>query len=338
MIQPPTDYERNLPSFSTEQFSPKERAIKLVEALALSVLSLFAFFFQTVRNLWEESWTGKKVIHLTSEATTPDRIEPPPTPVRTEPLTFASLKEKTKTLSFQYLDHKKVLHRFAGNIFCPIETAIKIDTKYIHANRIEMPDGKTYIATQAPLDQEVGLFWKMTFQNNGFIVDITSLKDRLSGGVRAYHPINFNEPTQYDGTSVTLLKTVKINPDFSISTYKVEMNGKEKAIERLHFLGWKDFHGAELESLQLVIDHISSRLKDGLTPITHCRAGVGRTGTLITILTLIQLHEQGIFTKDNLDATVEAVILKGRECRGPEFVQAKEQLQTIIDYATVLLQ
>ncbi len=320
------------PPATTVHFSPKERIIRLVEAIALTALTIgIALFFETVRNLWKESWTGKKVTPLTGS-----QLKPPPTPIRAKPLTFSEIEKKTETLTFNYLNTAEVRHRFT-NILCPEETAVLVDTIPLHANRIAMPDNRTYIATQAPLLTERERFWKMAFENNGCVVDITTLNDRTTGGVRGYSPYTPNQPEQYGDLTVTLKERNKVSSEFYISSYQVEINGEKKTVERLHFLGWKDFHGAGLEALQLVIDRIEPHLKQGLTPIIHCRAGVGRTGTLITILTLIELFRQGSLTKHNLESVVEEVIMKGRECRGPGFVQTKNQFDTIMDYATTLL-
>ena len=64
-------------------------------------------------------------------------------------------------------------------------------------------------------------------------------------------------------------------------------------------------------------------------PIVHCMGGVGRTGTLLTGVALVQLHRDGqLHTKNRLHH-IRDIIIEGRKHRGLEFVQTDTQIETL---------
>lgn len=66
----------------------------------------------------------------------------------------------------------------------------------------------------------------------------------------------------------------------------------------------------------------------------HCRAGLGRTGTLIVMKQMEQAFEKGILTKENVVNFIADSVANGRGQRANgQFVQTKEQVQSLIDFA-----
>ncbi|CCB91917.1 tyrosine-protein phosphatase non-receptor type 20 [Waddlia chondrophila 2032/99] len=247
---------------------------------------------------------------------------------------FDAIETETNTLTFQYTDEPK--KRF-GNICCPEHTALQINGKTIHANWIQMPDGNTYLSAQAPLLEDFESFWQAAFEKNCLIIDLTTPKDNLMTHsdftIVYYHSDKGRESLEH--CSVELAKTEQIKEHFTLYTYKVTIKGTGKEVQRLHFDSWKDFDGASIDTLNLLIDTIDKKMTDGKIPLVHCRAGVGRTGTLISVLTLRNLQKQGKITQGNVDETVKEVVLTGRKCRGPGFVQSEEQFNVIKASLTV---
>jgi protein tyrosine phosphatase len=105
-------------------------------------------------------------------------------------------------------------------------------------------------------------------------------------------------------------------------------------IEVTHFeyLGWPDFGVPDdptdlvrlIDQVQVANDNAGGEQRPILA---HCSAGVGRTGTLITIASLLELVRRGVTpqgTPDPVFATVDRL----RESRAM-FVQMPEQLATV---------
>ena len=305
----------------------KERIIKLVHAVALVIFSLgFALFFESVRQMLKEAWTGKTIKTINTEASVEVPIPlakkeaPKKSTMEDITLTFQDIEEKTALLSIEYTETPR--HHFS-DILCPEKTVLRVGDRMIHGNWVEMPDGHSYIATQAPHILDHGLFWKAAFENDGFIVDITTLRD----GIRPYYPTEGVE--FYTESKVEISNSESLAENFTLYTYQITVGEETREVQRLHFSDWKDFDGTSMETLDQLVEIITEKLGEQKTPIIHCRAGVGRTGTLISVITLRNLLNQGKISAENINERIEQVIMQGRKCRGPAFVQNTKQFDVI---------
>jgi protein tyrosine phosphatase len=123
-------------------------------------------------------------------------------------------------------------------------------------------------------------------------------------------------------------------------TYQIENTetGVVKTIKRCHYADWKDLSAVSLPALRVLVQEVetlSPNPKDLLW--IHCRAGVGRTGSLITALVLKEKIERGEINKENLDGSLMDIIVELRKQRGPAFVQQKDQLDLLRQYADSLI-
>jgi protein tyrosine phosphatase len=101
-------------------------------------------------------------------------------------------------------------------------------------------------------------------------------------------------------------------------------------IARLHYEGWNDFEGISEDDLDKLIAVIMNYQKDSSQPvIVHCRAGVGRSGTLIVACALMHLMKQKKVDSSNLMEHLYRLILEGRKQRGPNFVQQPLQFEAL---------
>ena len=80
--------------------------------------------------------------------------------------------------------------------------------------------------------------------------------------------------------------------DYTIRTFSVQHEGHktEKIVTQYHFTVWPD-HGVPdyPTSLLLFVRRVTAANYDSASPIiVHCSAGVGRTGTFITLFTQLQ--------------------------------------------------
>lgn len=302
--------------------STNERILKLVQAVALVILSAgIALFFSSVRQMLKGAWEGKKIEHSINRAEDFALNTFELTDIN---LSFSELENETQNLIIRFTNEPT--HRFL-DILCPERTAFKVGESTIHGNWVSMPDGNTYIATQAPVSTDFEIFWKGVAENNGLIIDLTTPRDLIA----PYAPV-IDRTGKYGSCEVKLVEQSTLFENVSLEKYVVTVNGEETIAERVHYSGWKDHDGTDVQTLILLTEFIQQQQKIGKIPIIHCRAGVGRTGTLITVTALRNLLKNGVLTKDNIDENIKAVIMKGRRDRGPYFVQSPRQFNAIKNF------
>ncbi len=315
---------------------------------------------------------------------------------------FDELEKQTKTPTM--LGDNQTDHRYA-DVGCPKKTAVLVEIdgedKYLHANTVEIEDGKPTILTQYPCMSGNELFWKQAWTKSNLIVDLM-LEDDLPAFEGKNYPtgklnlqsldlmsseikeledfskkIDLTEDDIISKMEALELSSAFINSvnikevlglemkfgsmlvifenktlvlgkeDDSVKTVRYNYivkegaTGVEKNVSRLNFEGWEDYSGTSVDKLMELVEYVDATIENefpGTIPIVHCRAGVGRTGTFVTARILMHLYKSGKLDKANFIETLFKIILKGREERGPMFVQRDSQLQTLIELGKKLLQ
>lgn len=181
---------------------------------------------------------------------------------------------------------------------------------YINASYIKPPrklteltdvsrisDNIKYIATQGPLPGTIGDFWKCVINNNAAV--ILSLTDELENGLMKCAP--FWKPGIY--FSNDNLISVKLVGSQRSESGSVIMRHFEIGMDNIitlnvmqvQLLSWPDMGTAlnpgDLLSIIFLKNAILDRIKPtrNCSSVVHCSAGCGRTGTLCTIDTLINV-------------------------------------------------
>ncbi|XP_071549429.1 receptor-type tyrosine-protein phosphatase S-like [Panulirus ornatus] len=166
---------------------------------------------------------------------------------------------------------------------------------YVNANYIQghsRPDA--YIASQGPKDcneDTIGDFWRMIWESNTHV--IIMLANLIENGrvkVAQYWP---EESMVRDDMNITLVST-EAKMDFIIRTLKVTKDEQVRNVQHYHYTAWPD-HGVPDHPFGLA-QMLNIILEDYTTgPITvHCSAGIGRTGTIILVLYVLdQLNTSG---------------------------------------------
>lgn len=234
----------------------------------------------------------------------------------------------------------QVMSRFP-DIMCPKETVVKVDGTYLHANHIQTKETPIqFIAAQAPLQTDHYLFWKAVFDGDYSIIDLTNPKDKIV----AYSPVEItkkitveNFVIDCEAISSNRIKNGQISYKYNIRDTKT---GEEKSIVRLHFNEWPDHGVITIQQLENILalfesEDLDEKLSEKV--IVHCRAGVGRTGTIITAQIMKEKIARKEVTRENLDQQLISLIVELRKSRGDFFVQREEQFALVRAYALSLL-
>ncbi|XP_025101776.1 receptor-type tyrosine-protein phosphatase kappa-like isoform X2 [Pomacea canaliculata] len=160
-------------------------------------------------------------------------------------------------------------------------------TDYINANYISgFGHKKTYIATQGPRDNTVIDFWRMVWQENvKQIVMLTGLIEAGKNKCFEYWP-SLERSERYGPVTVTGLD-VQRRANFLIRKFAIKKAGsqEEREVEQFHYVAWPDHSVPSVTSLLTFWRFVKARGPSRPPPpvLVHCTAGVGRTGTYISL-------------------------------------------------------
>ncbi|XP_055796815.1 receptor-type tyrosine-protein phosphatase S isoform X9 [Salvelinus fontinalis] len=201
-------------------------------------------------------------------------------------------KPKNRYANVIAYDHSRV-------ILAPIEGITGSD--YINANYIDgYRKQNAYMATQGPLPETFGDFWRMVWeQRAATVVMMTRLEEKSRIKCDQYWPSRGTET--YGMTQVTLLDTIEL-ATFCVRTFslhKVRNGSSEKReVRQFQFTAWPDHGVPEYPTPFLAF---LRRVKTCNPPdagpiIAHCSAGVGRTGCFIVIDAMLERikHEKTV--------------------------------------------
>ncbi|KAK2782192.1 hypothetical protein FQN52_001030 [Onygenales sp. PD_12] len=237
---------------------------------------------------------------------------------------------------------------------------------YINASSISLKNSGTgeearYIAAQGPKIEHLDHFWSMVFHESkdvAVIAMLTQTYERTGPKCAQYFPLNFDAPTMYLSRAVTdpfvdrntngaatngavgkltLLEYIYDDTTRSeIRRLQLTIGSGSKIVWHFLFAGWTDNlvpegkdRDALIEMIKLTIEKAGSLDNPR---IVHCSAGVGRTGTFITVDHLLRELQGGNLLSpvaDEADPVFSTVNLL-REQR-PHMVYNNVQYQYIYD-------
>ena len=206
-------------------------------------------------------------------------------------------------------------NRYSDVIAYDDTRVILSDGQYINANWIN----DRYIATQGPLENTIADFWEMIWTYHvSTIVMLTKEYENINIKCNRYWP--YLEPLNLDLFQLSLEKCERVMTDIYLNTIILhhKKTNTSKKILLYHYLAWPDY--VTPSSPKTFIQLINIIDQSALPICVHCSAGIGRTGTFITIHTILNEIKKGI-----LNINVVDTVLKLREQRG-NMVQSKEQL------------
>ncbi|XP_050718014.1 tyrosine-protein phosphatase 69D-like isoform X2 [Eriocheir sinensis] len=177
-----------------------------------------------------------------------------------------------------------------------------IGSDYINANYVlGYKERKKFICAQGPMETTVDDFWRMIVEQGcGVVVMLTNLEETGKVKCVKYWP-EAGQPKTFGNVTIYLVKE-KAYSDFMVRTLRAEWGGGEgedlhtHEVCQYHYLLWKDFiapeHPTGVLSFLRRINETYSQEQGSL--LVHCSAGVGRTGTLVALDSLVmELDEEG---------------------------------------------
>ncbi|XP_051712550.1 receptor-type tyrosine-protein phosphatase F isoform X9 [Oryctolagus cuniculus] len=170
---------------------------------------------------------------------------------------------------------------------------------YINANYIDgYRKQNAYIATQGPLPETTGDFWRMVWeQRTATVVMMTRLEEKSRVKCDQYWPVRGTET--YGLIQVTLLDTVEL-ATYTVRTFALHKSGssEKRELRQFQFMAWPD-HGVPEYPTPILA--FLRRVKacnplDAGPMVVHCSAGVGRTGCFIVIDAMLERmkHEKTV--------------------------------------------
>ncbi|XP_071033354.1 tyrosine-protein phosphatase Lar isoform X4 [Parasteatoda tepidariorum] len=162
---------------------------------------------------------------------------------------------------------------------------------YINANYC---DGyrrpKAYIATQGPLPETFGDFWRMVWeQRSATIVMMTKLEERTRIKCDQYWP---NRGTETYGVMYVSFADIVELAGYCIRTFYLQRVGfpEKREVRQFQFTAWPD-HGVpdHPTSFLMFLRRVQAMNPMDMGPIiVHCSAGVGRTGCFVVIDSMLE--------------------------------------------------
>ncbi|ESP04548.1 hypothetical protein LOTGIDRAFT_56066, partial [Lottia gigantea] len=166
------------------------------------------------------------------------------------------------------------------------ESSTYINANYIQGYRKPRP----YIATQGPLPHTINDFWRMIWHVKARrIVMLTSLAEGGKTKCNQYWP-EHDKKMLFSVFQIQNQHEIK-RADYIIRIFSMtdSETGEKREILQYHFTSWPD-HGVPTVPTLLYFYRlvIMAGVKDEGQLVTHCSAGVGRTGTFLGLDAMIE--------------------------------------------------
>lgn len=215
---------------------------------------------------------------------------------------FSKIKSsKEKTYEFAFINRNK---NAFSNINPPDHSRVKLKEKYAGDYVIQGSDyinanwllNKKYIATQDPnLVDTIDDFYRMIYEND--VQMIINLRKSCN--------YIFDNKLKFDDFTVS--SSIRI--DISNSITLRELLVGDNIVYHIHFKEWPDFGVPNYDDFLELIDIVNTYSKKDKPILVHCRAGIGRTGTFITIYDNLEK------IKNNENIDIDGTIIKLRDDR-----------------------
>lgn len=235
-----------------------------------------------------------------------------------------------------------------AEIECPAASKVPINAS-IHANVVSLGHGRQAVAAMQPVitpgssSSNLPAFYQLlASEPNTTVFDLRSNRDFEQGSfdycpavntTRLIHNAVTGEQTQI----TTVNKTPLPHAQSDELTVRIQIGDQApKTIKVIQFKNWPDHGVITADQLRSLRSLMGRELSGNQHVITHCRAGVGRTGTLLAYEHLhhdlidqnngrAMVNAKGKVDSQKLLQAITEVVVQGRIERGPYFVQSEDQ-------------
>lgn len=216
---------------------------------------------------------------------------------------------KNRWINILPYDHTRVILKpddvpLSASELAAITPEMESQFDYINACYIDgYRQRRAYISTQGPLDSTCMDFWRMIWQTQSRVIAMFALvRENGMPKCHQYWPTSPHYPV-IEGLYHVAFKSVDMYQDFTVTELRLVNTKLDEArtIWHLQYTSWPDFGtpnsaAAILKfrefALKKQLDAIDQCGPQHYPPfVVHCSAGVGRTGTFITIDISIQKLE-----------------------------------------------
>ena len=207
--------------------------------------------------------------------------------------------------------------------------------EYINASWIHLPFYRKFIATQGPIPKTIEDFWIMCNKYNvNTIVMLCNFKEKnvekcanyLASKKMGFFEVK-NMKSQIIDNGITIRKFQLLN---------IYDNKKINNMTQIHLTCWEDHSALNSNYFDKIIKIIKiiDRISNDKTVVVHCSAGVGRTGTFISLYNLYHEIMKQINDKDKeiIKFSVFNLVRKIKELR---MYMVENQNQYILLYKFV---
>ncbi|KAI0465452.1 hypothetical protein LJB42_000687 [Komagataella kurtzmanii] len=223
---------------------------------------------------------------------------------------------------------------------------------YINANYLTTGvTPTTYIATQGPLKETIGDFWRLILDQGSYL--IFSLTAQNENGVEKCAP--FWKCGEYtSGRKIITVELIESDENvklgsgksFSLTVRRLRVSTANisREVLQLQVSSWPDFGTLLMNDLLNLIylrRYIARNCRDkehNVPIVVHCSAGCGRTGTFCSIDAVVEhLLKDSSLTSKNCSATYDPVWRIVEEFRKQRVFMVQTLRQYLLVYDTIIL-
>ena len=215
---------------------------------------------------------------------------------------------------------------------------LKTTKRYINASWIHIPFKYYFIATQGPLPHTIEDFWTMCYEYKvSVIIMLCNLKENNVDKCSNYWDVN-----KLYNFEIRKLEDIKGN---DICERKIEIINKKTneriTIKQIQLLCWDDHTALNMDYFNKIryLIHWIDKNRNNRSVVVHCSAGVGRTGSFISMYILYHEINQQIYNEkksEYITFSIMNLVRKMKEMRIFS-IENVNQLSSLYDFVYFLL-